>query len=248
MRAIHRKWAHFPGIFAFVLVVSSSMAALAQEESVKPGVNDAFKDPDVSEWVKKFEGESREVYLKRKEIVAACGLEMGMAVADVGAGTGLFTRLFAEAVGKEGKVFAIDISPKFLEHIDTSAKQFGLTNVQTILGTDHSLELAANSVDVVFICDTYHHFEYPARMMRSIDTSLNEGGRVVLIDFHRIPEKSSQWVLSHVRAGQEVFEKEITELGFQKTSEAHDLLHENYFVVFQKGAKDGGRAGEDAQP
>ncbi|MBY0588838.1 class I SAM-dependent methyltransferase [bacterium] len=221
---------------AIAILFTPPAVGFAQEKSVKPGVNDPFKNPDIAEWVTKFEGESRETYQKRQEIVAACKLKLGMIVADVGAGTGLYTRLFAEAVGKDGTVNAVDISPKFLEHIEASAKKLGVTNVKTVLGTDYSVELPDASADLVFICDTYHHFEYPARMMHSIHKVLKSGGRVVLIDFIRVPGKSSEWVMGHVRAGQELVEKEIVECGFHKTSEIKDLLQENYIVVFEKAS------------
>lgn len=216
------------------IFLSRLTVGFAQETSVKPGVNEPFKNPDVAEWVTRFEGESRETYQKRHEVVAACQLNPGMTVADVGAGTGFYTRLFAEAVGKEGTVYAVDISPKFLEHIEASAKKLGVTNVKTVLGSDFSAELPDASADVVFICDTYHHFEFPGRMMHSILKALKPGGRVMVIDFNRIPGKSSEWVLSHVRAGQELVEQEITDCGFQKTAEVKDLLQENYMVVFEK--------------
>jgi predicted methyltransferase len=73
--------------------------AFAQEKSVKPGINDPFRNPDVEKYKGTFEGECREVYVHREKIVAACGVKPGMVVADVGAGTGLHTRLFAKAVG-----------------------------------------------------------------------------------------------------------------------------------------------------
>ena len=85
---------------------------LAQEKSVKPGINDSFRDPNLKEFQGKFEIESREVFARRKEIVAACQLKPGQTVADIGAGTGLFTRMFADAVGKDGRVIAGDISQK----------------------------------------------------------------------------------------------------------------------------------------
>lgn len=209
-------------------------SATAQEKSVRPGINDAFKNPKVTEWVTRFEGESREVFDKRKEIVAASKLQPGMAVADVGAGTGLFTRLFAHEVGPDGAVYAVEISQNFLEHIAASAKKLGVKNVKTVLGEDKSAGLPHGSVDVVFICDTYHHFEFPQQMMASIHKALKPGGRAVVIDFIRIPGESSEWVLNHVRAGQEVVEKEITEAGFKKVDEVEDLLEENYFIVFER--------------
>jgi len=208
----------------------------AQETSVRPGINDSYLDPDknVDEWVTRFEGESREVYDNRYEIVAACEIEPGMTVADIGAGTGLFTRLFADAVGDEGLVYANDISPTFVKHIAASADEFGLENVITILGRDKSAELPEGEVDLVFLCDVYHHFEYPEWMMRSIHQALKPEGRLIVIDFVREEGISSDWVLDHVRAGQAVFEEEITSVGFRKVREIDDLLTENYMIEFKK--------------
>ena len=86
-----------------------------------------------------------------------------MAVADVGAGTGLFTRLFAEQVGPEGKVYAVDISKEFLDHIAAQAKAKGQAQVVTVRGTQDSTNLPAGSVDLVFLCDVYHHLETTRR-------------------------------------------------------------------------------------
>jgi ubiquinone/menaquinone biosynthesis C-methylase UbiE len=156
-----------------------------------------------------------------------------MTVADVGAGTGLFTRLFASEVGDKGKVYAVDIASSFLDHIGKTCKEAGITNVQTVLCTDRSVELPPASVDLVFICDVYHHFEFPYRTLDTIHKALKPGGQLVVIDFHRIEGKSSAFVMGHVRAGQEVFTKEILSSGFRQVGE-EQLLKENYFVRFEK--------------
>ncbi len=217
-----------------LFTLSLGAVVIAQEKSVRPGINDPFKNPSVKDFTKKFEGESREVFAKRKEIVAACKLKPGLVVADVGAGTGLFTRLFAEEVGLKGKVFAVDIAENFLNYIKKTCAENKIANVETIQCTATSSELPENSVNVVFICDTYHHFEYPFRTMGSIHKALKPGGRVIVIDFHRIKGKSSDFVMGHVRAGQEVFVQEIEESGFKKLHEEKGLLEENYFVIFEK--------------
>lgn len=214
-------------------VVSFVHLAAAQDKSVRPGINKPFENPDVPDYVGKFETESREIFAQRKEIVSACNLKEGMTVADIGAGTGLFTRLFAKQVGAKGKVYAVDIAPRFIEHIEKTCKEADIKNVTGVVGTADSVRLPAKSVDVVFICDTYHHFEFPFRTMASIHEALRPGGRVIVIDFHRIEGKSREWVLNHVRAGQEVVVKEIESCGFKKTAEKK-LLKENYFVVFEK--------------
>jgi FkbM family methyltransferase len=218
---------------AFLVAVFLPVPVAAQQKSVNPGINDPFKNPDVKSYVDKFETESREIYAQRKEIVAACKLKPGMAVADIGAGTGLFTRLFAAEVGPKGKVYAVDIAPAFIEHIRKSCKEAGLTNVEAIRCSDKSAELPPNSVDLVFICDTYHHFEFPQLTLASIHQALKPGGQLVLIDFRRIEGKSSKWILGHVRAGQEVFTKEIVDAGFREVGQ-EKLLKENYFVRFEK--------------
>jgi predicted methyltransferase len=221
------------GILVLPLCLLVGLTLRAQEKSVRPGINKTFENPDVKDFVGKFEGESREVFSKRKEIVSACKLKRGMAVADVGAGTGLFTRLFAVEVGDKGKIYAVDISPKFLEHIEKASAKAGLKNVKTVACKQTSTELPENSVDRVFICDTYHHFEFPYKTMDSIHRALRDGGQMIVVDFQRIPGKSRQWTLQHVRAGQEVVEKEIASCGFKKIGE-EKFLSENYLIRFEK--------------
>ncbi len=220
--------------FIATLCLATPMITFAQEQSVKPGINESFKDPDVEEFLGRFEIESREIYAHRQKILEACELKPGQTVADIGAGTGLFTRLFAQAVGPEGRVIAVDIAQKFLDHIQKTCRETNIANVDTLLCQADSSNLPANSVDVVFICDTYHHFEFPQKTMASIFQAVKPGGRLVVIDFRRIHGESTDWVMNHVRAGQEVFEAEISEAGFQKSNEKQALLKENYFVVFKK--------------
>ena len=150
--------------------------------------------------------------------MATLALAPGQAVADIGAGSGLFTRLFADAVGPTGTVYAVDIAQKLLTHIDEQAKKTGRTNIRTVLGTDRTTNLGAASVDVVFISDTYHHFEYPQATMRSIRAALRPDGQLVIIDFERIEGQSSDWILNHVRAGQAEVIREIETAGFRRTA------------------------------
>lgn len=226
-------------VLVFVFLPLSLSVSFAQDKSVKPGINDSFRDPDPKEFLGRFEVESREVFARRKEIVAACQLKPGQTVADIGAGTGLFTRLFSDAVGKDGRVVAVDISQKFLDHIQKTSREAGQQNVETLLCTADSTELPAESVDVAFICDTYHHFEFPLKTTASLHRALKPGGRVILIDFRRVPGTSTDWVLNHVRAGQEVFESEMVQSGFRKTRESEGVLKENYLVEFTKGPSPG---------
>ena len=207
------------------------------ETSVKPGINKNFIDPDldVDSYVKKFEIESREVFVNRERILAACEIEKGDTVADVGAGTGLFTRMFATAVGEDGWVFAVDIAPRFIEHINRAAVKAGLKNITGVICVENSINLPANSADVVFVCDTYHHFEYPKSTLASINRALKQDGLLILIDFDRVEGKSREWLLGHVRAGKDVFRAEVQDAGFTLVEEKMvEGLKENYFLKFRK--------------
>ena len=206
--------------------------------SVKPGINADFLKPDLNPapWVERFEKEGREVYDQRQRIVAALGLKAGSTVADVGAGTGLFTFLFADAVAPGGKVYAVDISPALLGYLRRRTSERKDDSVVVVQGADRDARLPEASVDRVFICDTYHHFEYPASMLASIHRALRAGGELVLVEFKRVPGESSDWVLNHVRAGQGVFESEIRAAGFERVDEPV-TLKENYVVRFRKPAK-----------
>lgn len=221
---------------AVVLAGALSMAAAAlplwpQTSSVRPGINLRFQDPAFERWVQAFERPDREVYVRRHEIVDAADIQSGMAVADIGAGTGLFTWLFAARVGASGRVYAVDIAENFVRNIERLARIKGLGNVYGVLNTPRESLLPPGTIDVVFVCDTYHHFEYPQDMLRSIHRALRPGGMLIVIDFRREPGLSSPWVLGHVRAGKEAVVKEIEAQGF-RLDEDLDLLRESYFLKF----------------
>ncbi|MCP5546433.1 MAG: methyltransferase [Akkermansiaceae bacterium] len=229
-------------LFAVVmwLPVSGRETAPTVEESVKPGINRPYLDAElkVDDWLKRFEVESREVFHGRKAILKACGIRPGMRVADIGAGTGLFTRMFAQAVGPDGWVYAVDIAPAFLGHIHARAKQEGQANISTILCPQDSVGLPPESIDLAFVCDVYHHFEYPRSTMASLVKAMKPGATLVVIDFIRIEGVSSDWVFGHVRAGEEVFRKEIEDAGleFKERIELPEVK-DNYILRFVKPAR-----------
>ena len=213
-----------------------SPGLLAQEKSVRPGINKSFEKPDVAQFVERFEREGREVYDHRVEIIAACNLKPGMIVADVGSGTGLFTRMMAPQVVEGGRIYAVDIAKEFVQHVETTCQDAGLTNVRGIVCKPDSVELPDESIDLAFICDTYHHFEFPYKTMRSIYRALRPGGQVVLVEFHREENTSSDWVLNHVRANQETFVNEIKLAGLEVVDEK-DFLKTSYWMRFKKSLR-----------
>jgi predicted methyltransferase len=207
--------------------------ANAQEQSVKPGINDRFKDPDVEALIQTFEADGRAIYDNRNKIVSALKLKRGMEVADIGAGTGFFSRMIAEKVGKKGTVYAVEIAQGYLDHIEEAAAEEGLTNVKGVLATDRSSQLPAESVDVVFTCDTYHHFEFPYDTLESIHKALRPGGILVIVDFERIEGITDEWALGHVRCGKGTVTDEVKNAGFDFVKEV-PVMEDQYLIKFRK--------------
>lgn len=219
-------------LFVWLLPVLAIPAASARD-GADPAINRPYLDPDFSQWVERFETPGREIYDQRHAIVAASGMKPGRRVADVGAGTGLFTLLFARAVGPSGQVYAVDISKTFADNIQKRARGEGFSNVTPVVNTQADTRLAPNSVDLVFLSDTYHHFEQPRSMLASIHRALITDGMLVIIDFERVEGRSSAWVLGHVRAGKESVIREVEAVGFKLVAD-EKLLKENFFLRFSK--------------
>ncbi len=204
-----------------------------EARAVPRSMNAHYLDADVAQWRSIFESSGREVFDRRFQVVAALGLTPGMRVADVGAGTGLYTMLFARAVGADGVVYAVDISPAFIDAIEARARDYHVDNVVPIVNQERSTELPPGSVDLVFLADTYHHFAYPRSMLSSIHTALKPGGVLAIVDFRRQPGFSSPWVMGHVRAGRDEVIKEVQGAGFVYLDEPLEL-RTNYFLRFRK--------------
>ena len=214
-------------------------SAAAQEQSVRPGINRHFEDPDWQRWVNTFKRTGREVYDQRHAIVTASKARPGMSVADIGAGTGLFTRLFAAEVAPDGRVYAIDIASTFIDNILRTCREQGLSNVTGIVNAPADIGLPANTIDLAFITDTYHHFEYPQQTLASIQQALRSDGRVIIIDFRRDPRISSNWVMGHVRGNKAQVIEEMQAAGFRLVDDK-PLMRTNYFLEFVKSGQEQG--------
>ncbi len=194
-------------------------------------------EANIDLWLERLEVGSRELYSAREAVVAAVGLKEGDVVADVGAGTGLYTLLFADAVGESGRIFAEDIEPLFLDLVNRRAADLGFDNVTAVLGRETSVTLPANTADVVFIADSYHYFDDREAIMRTIYDALKPNGSLILVEFDIVPGEAKPDYKSHVRFGKAGVISEIEFVGFELVeAPAVDGLEENYFVKFKKPA------------
>jgi ubiquinone/menaquinone biosynthesis C-methylase UbiE len=190
---------------------------------------------DIDQAVKMFESAERDAWQKPDEVVTQLQLRSGDVVADIGAGTGYFTRRFAAAVGPQGTVMGLDIEPAMVTHINEEAQKRGLTNVSARQVPPHDPQLAPQSVDVVFICDTYHHMRERVAYLRLLARALKPNGRVVIVDFQKRPlplGPPMEWKLAP-----ETVTEEFRQAGFQLVRSAEFLPYQ-YFLEFTESPND----------
>lgn len=172
-------------IYLLAIALSSGVA-LAQRVPATHPVSGRVIAPVMSaagaDWLERSERESEENPTKA---VALLGLEKGMTVCDLGAGTGYYAVRMAKVVGESGKVYAVDLQPRMLERLRKRLESAGIKNVQPVLGAEAETKLPPASQDLVLLVDVYHEFSKPQEMLRSIRASLKDDGRLVLLEYRK---------------------------------------------------------------
>lgn len=194
-------------------------------------LNDSFADPD-DDWATRLERDGREVADNRYAIVDQLALRPGLDVADIGAGSGMFSRIIAERVAPSGNVYAVDIAENLVEHIAETAREEGLDNLHAMLGEPRDPGLPENSVDRILVVDTYHHFEYPQEMLAHIKSALRPDGLFLLVEPERIQGVTPPPIISMVRAGKGTVTDEILDAGFELVDDV-DLMESQYVLKFK---------------
>jgi ubiquinone/menaquinone biosynthesis C-methylase UbiE len=152
-------------------------------EKHSPATQQRFNDIDY--WVKMFEDPERDKWQKPAEVVKIMDLKSGDIVTDIGAGTGYITRHLAVAVGPEGKAIGLDIEQSMVDYMNEDAEKLGLKNYTAKVVKTDDPALEPHSVDVIFLCNTYHHIKNRAAYFKNVSKSLKPGGRVISVDFYK---------------------------------------------------------------
>jgi ubiquinone/menaquinone biosynthesis C-methylase UbiE len=187
-----------------------------------------------NERVARYERPDRVALLKVDEVIRALAVKPGQVVADVGAGSGVFSRPFAKAVRPSGRVLAVDVDREVLEFLKESAAKEKLANIETVVSREDDPLLPARSVDLAFFCDSLHHIADRVPFLKKVREAMKEEARLAVIDY--APDASLKGFCPHrpdelLPVWQVV--KEMDEAGFA-LSGAHDFLPRNYFLVFAK--------------
>lgn len=217
-----------PAVWAWFAVLSVSIAPVtAQAPRDQHEAHQLHQDPRA--YIAALEDPQRDAYQKPHEVLQALGIKAGEVIADIGAGSGLFTARLAQHVGSTGRVYAVDISPEMIRHLHERVRDMALLNVSPILaGPDDPL--LPQPVDRFLIVDVWHHVENQTGYLARLKERLKPGGQVVMIDFQKrdLPVGPPP----AMKIAREDLIRQMEVHGFRVATE-HTFLPYQYFLVFE---------------
>jgi ubiquinone/menaquinone biosynthesis C-methylase UbiE len=181
-----------------------------------------------ADWLERSERELEEM---PETALDKLGLQRGTVVADVGAGSGYFTLRMAKRVGSTGKVYAVDVQPEMLTILRQRLKKAGLSNVETVLGSESDPKLPRNALDLILMVDVYHELSQPQKMLRHLKAALKSDGRLVLLEYRK--EDPHIPIRADHKMSVEEARQELEAEGF-RLEKVHEDLPRQHILVFRK--------------
>lgn len=225
---------HLLGILLGIVLAHASVG-LAAPSPVPTATPEPFRATsthpfdDVAHWERVFDDPARDAWQKPAEVVASLGLRPGMRVADLGAGTGYFTRHLATAVGPDGTVFAVETEPNLVAHLRTRAERESTPQVVPVLASFAEPRLPIAGVDLVLVVDTFHHLDHRLAYLTKLRRTLRAGGRVAVVDWK--PEPLPVGPAPDHKLPRDAVIAEMRTAGFTLIA-APTFLPYQYFLIF----------------
>ena len=206
----------------FLLMLLVPAGAIAQHND---DATASHRFDDAEKWADRFEDPARDAWQMPDSIVSVLAVRDDLVIVDIGSATGYFPVRFAKAC-PSGQVFGADIEAEMVWYLNERVRHEGLSNLVSILAAPDDPYLPMR-VDLVFMCNTYHHINDRIDYFTRLKEQLRPGGRVAVVDFRVSSRKGPPHKLER-----EVVETEMLEAGYALTGD-HDFLPEQYFLVFE---------------
>jgi ubiquinone/menaquinone biosynthesis C-methylase UbiE len=183
------------------------------------------------EWIKTLESPNRVAGLKIPETLAALKIKPGQIVADIGAGTGIFSFAFVPSVKPGGKVYAVDVEQGLLDHIEEKATEQGMSNFVRVVHGEFTDPGLPENVDLAFINDVLHHIENRPEYLKNLAAYLKPGGRIAVIDFRT--NMGGHRNQPELQTPQEDATRWMAALGLKPLEEIN-IFEDKWFVIYGK--------------
>jgi len=167
-------------LIALHLVLASPNLFAQDHSQHGPGSHRVFNDP--AEYTKSWDDPARDAWQRPVDLVNGLGVTAGMAVADIGTGTGYLLPHLSRAVGPSGKVYAVDISAEMLTWVGERAKREGMTTIIPTMAKGDSTGLETASIDRAIMINVWHHVENQDAYAKDLARSLRPGGVVFIVE------------------------------------------------------------------
>ena len=215
------------GLIVGCLLAQALANAQDQTNRTMQQMHHLHQDPKA--YVAMLEDPKRDAYQKPHEVIEALQLKDGETIADIGAGSGYFTFRLARHVGEKGRIYAVDVSPDMIVHLNRRIRDSGIKNVTTILCPPDDPLLQDGTIDRIFICDTWHHIEAHPAYLRLLKKALKPGGQIVMIDFKK--EGTPVGPPAEMRISRDDLVQEMQQNGWSLINEQKFLPYQ-YFITF----------------
>ncbi len=181
-----------------------------------------------------FEEPARDAWAKPAEVVAKLGIEPDMDLADIGAGSGYFTRRLATEA-PQGTTYAIDVDADFKDHIEAELEHWRTPNIVTRLAVYEHPLLPQDSVHRVFISNTYSFLQDRVGYFMAVHKALHRNGKLAVIDWRADVDcpRATGCPRPKQRVPEQVAREELTRAGFTVV-ERFDFLPYQYFLLLER--------------
>ena len=212
-----------------LLLVGNNTSAYAKEGSFKR--EERRKSIPINKLKSNLEDPKKEKDKQPDKVIAALGIKKGDTIADVGAGTGLYSFRLADRVGIEGKVYAVEIEDELLDYIRNKMNSNKVTNIIPVKSSDTGPNLPPACCDKIIITNSYYYFKDPVMFMKNVLKALKPGGIVVIIDLDLAKVSKNSKLRDKLSLPGEVIE-EMKSVSLVLL-ESHDFLLKRFFLVFK---------------
>ena len=211
----------------FVLIAISALSKTGRKGHLQEHMTGHHRFEDADKWAAIFEDTERDAWQKPEEVIRSIGIQSGTTIADIGSATGYFPVRFAR-VARTGQVYGVDIEQILVDYLNTRAVREQLPNLVSILGDEDDPRIP-EKVDLVFICNTYHHIQDRSTYFENLKKYMHPQASLVVVDFKKgdLPVGPSD----EMKLAETEVIKELTETGYRLLPNSVELPYQ-YILVF----------------